>query len=157
MSNNYLILPVNPMNIQILRGLSTNNSLLSCAQNGGVVDLWSIDDGSGRQQWNVQPVPGYSNVFNILVAGGTSGGLKYLSCTQEGVVDLWTQDDGSGRQRWVFTELTLGPPTIPSYYNIQVVGGVNGNLKYLSCAQDGSAVNLWSLDDGSGRQRWQLQ
>ncbi|WP_279290193.1 hypothetical protein [Clostridium cibarium] len=35
-------------NVQILRGLQTNRSLLSCTADGSEINLWSIDDGMGR-------------------------------------------------------------------------------------------------------------
>ena len=43
----------NPVNLQILSGLQTNKNKLSCKYDGTSVDLWSEDDGSGRQKWNV--------------------------------------------------------------------------------------------------------
>ncbi|POZ60231.1 hypothetical protein [Chromobacterium alticapitis] len=142
-------------NIQVLRGLSSNRSLLSCSSDGKVVDLWSVDDSSGRQQWDIVLVSGYVDVYNIIISGGTTGGRKYLSCTEDGSkVDLWEVDDGSGRQRWNFVPLNSN---IPSYFNIKVVGGVNSGRVYLSCTADGAKVDLWATDDGSGRQRWQRQ
>ncbi len=87
-------------NIQVLRGLSTDRSLLSCSPDGTVVDLWNVDDGSGRQEWNITLVPGLSDTYNITVSNGVND-RKYLSCTSDGTrVDLWSKDDGSGRQRW---------------------------------------------------------
>ncbi|MEA2941972.1 MAG: hypothetical protein QOD09_2501 [Bradyrhizobium sp.] len=142
-------------NLQILRGLSSNRSLLSCTPEGKV-DLWSVDDGSGRQAWNFVNIKGSQEEFNIIVSGGTNQGETYLSCTQDGgVVDLWSSDDGSGRQRWRF--LPVDGSQICNYFNIVVVGGVNSGRVFLSCNQDGTVVDLWSQDDGSGRQRWQVQ
>ncbi|MDI9308595.1 MAG: hypothetical protein QM535_00150 [Limnohabitans sp.] len=147
---------MNKRNIQVLRGLETNKSLLSCSVDGSKVDLWMEDDGSGRQVWDIVQVKGQpQGIYNIIVSGGTIDGKKYLSCTADGSkVDLWMEDDNSGRQRWLIDELKSN---IPSYFNIKVQGGVTGNRKYLSCTADGSKVDLWGEDDGSGRQRWQLQ
>jgi len=150
----------NKNNIQVLRGLSTNNSLLSCTADGTKVDLYNTDDGSGRQEWNIVQVIGQpEGIYNIIVSGGVTSDKKYLSCTEDGSkVDLYTKDDGSGRQRWTFTPVSQpNNPIIPSYYNIKIVGGTNNGRVYLSCIPDGTKVDLYNTDDGSGRQRWQLQ
>jgi hypothetical protein len=86
-------------NIQILRGLINNRSLLSCTGDGTKVDLFPQDDKSGRQRWIFEPVEG--DIYNIIVSGGVTSGRKFLSCTSDGTkVDLFGEDDGSGRQRW---------------------------------------------------------
>ena len=139
----------------MLRGLSSDRSLLSCTPDGVKVDLFNTDDGSGRQKWDITPVDGYNDVYNIKVSAGNSTDRVFLSCTGDGVkVDLFNTDDGSGRQRWQFVPLSSN---IPSYFQIKVVGGVDGGRVYLSCTGDGTKVDLWNPDDGSGRQRWQLQ
>jgi len=141
-------------NLQVLRGLTSNNSLLSCGQDGSV-NLFSSDDGTGRQVWNFQAVTGYSGLYHIMVSNGVSSGNKYLSCAQDGsYVDLYDHDDNSGRQRWSLSPVPGSP--ICSYYNIRVSAGVGNGRVWLSCGTDNS-VNLWTQDDGSGRQRWQLQ
>lgn len=143
-------------NLQVLRGLTNNRSILSCTGNGDNVDLWNLDDGSGRQEWNVKLVEGRTDHYNIIVENGVSSDKKYLSTTSDGSnVDLWDKDDGSGRQRWMFFPVTNSPTC--NTYNIQVSSGVTGGRVYLSCTSDGSNVDLWSEDDGSGRQRWQVQ
>jgi len=143
-------------NLQVVRGLSGNRSLLSCNGDGTVVDLWSQDDASGRQVWDVQLVPGYTDLVHITVSKGVSGGRRYLSCTADGSkVDLWSEDDRSGRQRWQI--VPLNDSTICNYFNVMVSAGVSGGRVYLSCTADGTKVDLWNQDDGSGRQRWQLQ
>lgn len=141
-------------NIQVLRGLTTNRSLLSCTSDGLKVDLFSEDDNSGRQRWNIILVNGFNDVYNIIISGGVSSGRRFLSCTADGRVDLYDKDDGSGRQRWQFVGQKKN---IPSYYQIKVVGGTNPNVVFLSCTADGLKVDLYTKDDGSGRQRWQLQ
>ena len=142
-------------NIQILRGLSSDRSLLSCTGNGQTVDLYNIDDGSGRQEWNISLVPTYDDLYHIMVYGGTSGDNVYLSCNEVGGgVNLYFEDDGSGRQRWQVIPLTSN---IPAYYNIKVSGGTGPEWVFLSCTGDGVTVDLYYEDDGSGRQRWQLQ
>jgi hypothetical protein len=144
-------------NLQVLRGLGSNRSMLSCTPSGGV-DLWKEDDASGRQRWELKRIQGIEgNVFNILVQGGTDLGKKFLSCTSDGQrVDLWEKDDGSGRQRWALTQAP-SEPGIPAYFHLKPIAGVSSDRTFLSCAADGQAVDLWREDDGSGRQRWQLQ
>ena len=143
-------------NFQVLRGLDTNNSLLSCTADGQTVDLFSEDDGSGRQDWEVVLLPGRTDVYNIIVSGGVSTDRKFLSCSRDGTtVDLWHEDDGSGRQQWVF--LPVEGSGICSYFNIKNSGGVDNQRHYLSCTGDGKKVDLWDKDDGTGRQRWQRQ
>jgi hypothetical protein len=143
-------------NLQILRGLTNNRSLLSCTSNGSNVDLWSLDDSSGRQEWNVKLVEGRADVYNITVEGGVSGNKKYLSTTGNGDnVDLWDKDDGSGRQRWLFVPVKDSPTC--NTFNVKVSAGVSGSRLFLSCTGSGDNVDLWSEDDGSGRQRWQVQ
>lgn len=141
--------------LQVLRGLSTSNSLLSC-NSEGKLDLWNEVDASGRQEWQLEKLLD-GNIYNITVSGGlTDPDKKYLSCDAEGNgVGLYSQDDGSGRQKWLFKPITTDP-SIPAYYLISPFAGVSGT-KYLSCAVDGSAVDLFDQDDKSGRQRWQLQ
>jgi hypothetical protein len=148
----------NNRNLQVLRGLQGSMftaSLLSCSQDGTIVNLFNTDDGSGRQRWNITLVAGFTDVYNIKVSTGTNTDRVYLSCSADGTrVDLWDTDDGIGRQRWQFVPLSSN---IPSYFHIKVVGGVSGGRVFLSCAANGPSVDLWNTDDGSGRQRWQLQ
>ena len=140
--------------LQVLRGLSTGRSLLSCREDG-FVDLWFEDDASGRQRWELTQLPELGrDVFNIKVAGGTLPGERYLSCARDGsIVDLFEGDDGSGRQRWVLAKVRSNPP-IPAYYTLSPFKGAGG---LLSCTADGTKVDLFDGDDHSGRQRWQLQ
>lgn len=142
-------------NLEVLRGLTSNRNLLSCTSDGTLVDLFSSDDGSGRQQWNFVPVSGTA-FYNIIVVGGVSSQRIYLSCNNDGsVVDLFTSDDGSGRQRWSVTPVHDSPTC--STYLIRVSEGVSSNRRYLSCTPNGTVVDLYTSDDGTGRQRWQLQ
>jgi len=139
-------------NVQILRGLASNRSLLS-SDGAAKVDLWVKDDDSNRQTWEFKPVPGTS-LFNIRLVA--SQARRFLSCTGDGlVVDTYDKDDGSGRQRWVVEPVPNSPT--PDTFLIRISGGVTTNRKLLSCTPDGAKVDLYDHDDGSGRQRWQLQ
>ena len=143
-------------NLQVLRGLTTNRSLLSCPSDGSSVQLWGEDDGSGRQQWTFEEIPNSNGLYHILVTQGLSSDRKYLSTTNEGDnVNLWNVDDGSGRQQWKITPVENSPTC--NTYHIHVANGVSSMRRMLSCKPDGSMVDLWPEDDGTGRQRWQLQ
>ena len=139
-------------NLQVLRGLSTARSLLSCREDG-LVDLWLEDDGSGRQRWELIALPGDGpNVFNIKVASAQA--KRFLSCTADGLkVDLFDRDDGSGRQKWVLVKAPAATPQIPAYYTLNPLRGAEG---LLSCTPDGTKVDLFT-GGNTGRQRWQLQ
>lgn len=113
------------------------------------VDLWSSDDGSGRQKWVIETV-GTSAKGPVVHIKTIEGERKhcFMSCDEHGgKVNLWTEDDNSGRQKWVLHDLGNG------LYNILPEGGTNDGI--LSCSADGYA-NLCKEDDGSGRQQWSI-
>jgi hypothetical protein len=125
----------------------------------------SSDQGTAYLQWFLNKVA--DGVYTIHVGGSPShGGL--LSCHEPGnaadgtpltppanltTVDVFSDDDGSGRQQWTLTPVGDGSFTI----TIEKPGALQSpSYKYLSCPHDGSAINLWNQDDGSGRQNWRL-
>lgn len=60
-------------------------NVLSCSQSGGVVDLWTADDGSGRQRWIFEKA-GTSGAFYISVSKGLADqSAKYLVPCGSGV------------------------------------------------------------------------
>lgn len=142
-------------------GLSCTTRLLSVHPDNtlGFVDK---DDGSGRQLWrftdHMGPTSGYYTI-SPLTCGWPNGG--FLSCHEvDGsppvnltTNDIYDKDDTSGRQRW-----TLGAVGDGSFnLTIEQPGALKDpDYKYLSCAKDGSAINLWHEDDQSGRQQWRL-
>ncbi|MGA7936705.1 MAG: CAP domain-containing protein [Kovacikia sp.] len=136
--------------LKIAAGVTTNRTFLSCTADGTKVDLYNIDDSSGRQQWLFEGIG--NGKYRIKVAGGVSNSRQYLSCTSDGAkVDLYNTDDGSGRQQWILEDLGNGK------YRIKVAGGVSNSRQYLSCTADGTKVDLYHTDDGSGRQQWITQ
>ncbi|KAJ7903647.1 hypothetical protein B0H14DRAFT_3680528 [Mycena olivaceomarginata] len=135
-------------------GCSPLNNLLSnrgCDQT--TQDLWSVDDGSHNQRYRFVPVPGLTNTFNII-----SGCQYYLStqdCSGTTTTDLYTTDDGSGRQRWILKPVA----GVANTYNIIVAGGRDASCgTYLSTGSQctDTYVDLYTSDDGSGRQQWTL-
>ncbi|KAF7306294.1 Ricin B-type lectin domain-containing protein [Mycena indigotica] len=131
-------------------GCNTILSVASCGTNK--VDLFSSDDGSGRQHFQFVAVSGLTNVYNIKVAGGRDGCNTFLSSASCGadLVDLFGSDDGSGRQRWVVSPSGSG-------FNVQPYSGRASCNTFLSVASCGSdLVDLYSFDDASGRQQFTL-
>jgi hypothetical protein len=64
------------------------------------VDLWNIDDNSGRQKWHLDSV-GADNIYRLRISGGVNSTRKFLSFMPDGSkVDLYDIDDGTGRQHW---------------------------------------------------------
>lgn len=143
--------------MRILRGLSANVSFLGCTSDSAKANLVTHVDGSGHQVWNIVQAQAGQGAYNIVVFRGRPGERRsYLSCTPDGTgVELVDHDDGSGRQRWLFDRIA-GP--VPDYYAIRASISIAGRRPlYLSCTPDGTRVDLFGADDGSGRQRWQLQ
>jgi WD40 repeat protein len=149
----FLIANSQSVNLEIIRGLSTDRRLLSTNGDGSVVDLWRADE-SGRQKWILEPHNGpRGTYYNIIVSGDVSGARRYLSANGDGsTVDLWSADDGSGRQQWIIYRDPMATTVV-----IGVAGGVKGPRLFLSCSTDGGKVDLWTQDDGSGRQRWLIK
>lgn len=139
-------------NLQILRGFTTNKTLLSCWPDGSTADLWTFDDNTGRQQWTFKliEVAGRHSVFNIIVERGMTSDKKYLSSAGS-KVDLWSMDDNSGRQQWEVIPVPDSPT--PDTYHIKVVE----DGRYLTAQPDGNGITLLPGDDGSGLARWQIQ
>ncbi|KAJ8090384.1 hypothetical protein PM082_018980 [Marasmius tenuissimus] len=118
-----------------------------------VQDLWFTDDGSHNQRYRFVPVSGTPNTFNII-----TGCAQYLSsqdCGGKATTDLYTKDDGSGRQRWVLTPVQGASNT----YTIRVAGGRDSSCGvFLSTGArcEDTYIDLFTKDDGSGRQQWVL-
>ena len=138
--------------IQILQGLSGDRSYLSCATDGRV-DLWTQDDGSGRQRWVLTPF-GSFGAYLISVYGGMSGGATYLVWDDSQKVSVGErQYSPNSHDLWTVEPVSADDPP-PSDFHIRPFRHPN---LFLSCSADGSVVDLWNQDDGSGRQRWQMQ
>lgn len=173
-------------NIQVLRGLSSNRSLLSC-QSGGAVDLWS-DNNTGARQDRADPgrvLPprksqSVSSPDPVKQTAGPSDRRQkwdvdmidsgFFSIKASGTDDpdrrfLTFNDSGVVRlgvqaENFIGSVWTLArvttSPEIPAYYAIAPAWW-DGVTGLLSCSADGTIVNLAPQDDGSGRQRWQFQ
>lgn len=145
---------LNIYHIWIAQGLSTNRKYLSCDSSGGVVDLWTHDDYSGRQQWIMEPIAGQTDLYHIYIVRGVSSNRRYLNSNEDGTkVNLIERPDSTGRQNW---KLEL----IPGYtdlYHILIEKGVASNRKYLNGSPDGMIVDLTPEDSGSGRQQWRIK
>ena len=75
---------------------------LSCDQDDGGVNLWSVDDNTGRQQWTLTATGDGSFTITIEKPNALKNpASKYLSTRPDGsVIDLANQD-GSDYQRWL--------------------------------------------------------
>jgi len=137
--------------LQPINGLSSPRHLLSCWQDASRCDMWTSDDGSGRQRWVFNRLSDGS--YTMKAANGVSDAKRhYLSCSADGTaVNLWW-DDESGRQHWIFTPVSGHANT----YLITAQRGLSSARRYLSCVANGTSTDLWTSDDGSGRQRWAL-
>jgi hypothetical protein len=112
--------------------------------------VFSADDGSGRQRWEIETDP--SGLSRIRIASGIEDDGDFLSTTIGGeLVDLYYVDDKSGRQRWIIEDTTGG------FKHIRVYKGVSGDSRYLSTSPNGKHLSLAKADDGSGRQRWKIE
>lgn len=125
---------------------------LSCADcTSDVVDVWHVDDGSGRQRWIMYEVPQAPGEYNIMVYAGRAcdAGCWYLSAHEDGrTVNMWPVDDGSGRQRWVFRQMG------DSRYQIRLAGGKADDKVFLGIGDDGKQVRLFSKDNS--RSLWDM-
>jgi hypothetical protein len=95
----------NVYNIKVAGGRDGCNIFLSsasCAGGSNLVDLFNVDDGSGRQRWMLSPS---GSGFNIQPFNGRAGCNDFLSVASCGtdLVDLFGVDDGSGRQQFTLT------------------------------------------------------
>ncbi|KAG7098133.1 hypothetical protein E1B28_000103 [Marasmius oreades] len=129
-----------------------NNMFSNQGCDSAVHDLWFQDGGFKYQYWRFVPVQGTNNVFNIL-----SSCSKYLSCqdcTGVTTTDLFGKDDGSGRQRWILAPVANSSDT----YTIRVAGGRDpakcGTFLSTAVGCTDNFVDLFTNDDGSGRQQW---
>jgi hypothetical protein len=88
---------------------------LSCAPNGGAVDMFVKDDGSGRQRWTFLRVG--DGIFTISVEKGiASPAAKFLTVAGNGKVSIGTRNaPGKGAANQQFAVVSVGPPPpVPS-------------------------------------------
>ena len=90
-------------------------AVLSCAMAKGLVDLFSEDDGSGRQRWRFDRESGRR--FRVSISRGiVVPAAKYLTADPKtGRVYLDVPAPGAGKsQLWTCTDVTPVPPVPPS-------------------------------------------
>ncbi|KAI9282149.1 hypothetical protein BC943DRAFT_329286 [Umbelopsis sp. AD052] len=153
-------LPINNATYRISVGNGRNGcnqflSVVGCSS-GGTVDMYSGDDNSGRQEFLFTLVEGKTNIYNIAV-GGRSGCNTFLSSSPcpSNVVTLFGGDDQSGRQQWFANPIA----NTTNRFNLMTVTGRAGCNQFLStadCTNSSNLVDMFNVDDGSGRQRWVL-
>ena len=126
-----------PVNLRT-RGKATHN-FLSVA--GTLVDCWSGDDASGRQRWTFSPVPDSSTKYAIRMC---EPGREWFLTARDGKVAVAP----TAEHAWVVS------PRAGGGFDIVVDGAPA--FGFLSAHDDGwdNGVDLWSSNDGSGRQTW---
>ena len=67
----------------------------------------------------------------------------------------YNTDDNTGRQRWKLAY--LGTTGGNEYFNINIEDGTPSDHTFLSTSGGGQSIDLYSMDDGSGRQKWILK
>ena len=137
----------NAYNLQVLRGLKSNKSLLS-TDGGGSVQCWNRDDGSGRQQWVLEPAEGG---HYVTITNGVDPSPKYLHYDQNNSNVSMVNSKIDDREVWLVEEVP-NSPTCNTYY---LKPKKRSNMM-LSASPEGQ-VDIYDKDDGSGRQRWQFQ
>jgi hypothetical protein len=79
-----------------VHSVCADRAFLSCSADGLRVDLWYRDDGSGRQQWKLEPVGNSdSTIFRLRVADGVPGNRSILQCVDGGAGLILTDRDDS--------------------------------------------------------------
>jgi hypothetical protein len=146
-------------NILVGGGTTSDRKYLSVTQDGTKVDLYSRDDGSGRQRWIVEPVlrkaettsAAVSYNFHLMIRGGVNTARKYLSSNPDGSkIELSPTLDASKHQLWA-----LSLPPNEEFY-IQSSSGASTGTSILGKTDNLRLNILYSADDDSGRQRWNL-
>ena len=120
------------------RGKATNN-FLSVA--GTQVDCWSADDASGRQRWVFSPVPESATKYTIRM---DEPGRKWFLTGRDGKVVVAP----TAEHAWVVAPRAGG--------GFDIVADGSPEFGFLSVHDDSwdNGVDLWSSNDGSGRQTW---
>ena len=134
---------------------------LSCEKSEGKVGIYHENNGSGRQEWQLEKASDdteFGHLYHIMNVGGSNSGSKFLSTNRSGRVGLYYKDNESGRQLWEVSY--VDKDLYGDFYNITVSGGTNKGEKFLSSNAPGWNptwdVFLHHEDNGSGRQRWRI-
>lgn len=143
-------------NIQILRGLTTGNNILSGDAGGSILRLNTVDNDSGLEQWEVTAVPQQAGptLYTLALYKGVPNAPLYLTYDANGGAKLAPLDQDSDTQLWELKPVVS--PITPSTYNIKASDKCLSS-RFLSCSIDGQIVGLFGSDDNTGRQRWQFQ
>ena len=139
-------------------GLNRYLSVSDDCNNPGV-DLYSYDDGSSRQKFRFQRIPGTPDQYKISVAGGRSCTKRFLSVVEDCGAILPNADlyyDISETKKIIVWRLD---PIIgaKNTFNVVNVGRIACDYKYLSCTDNwDNNVPLQPADDLTKRQQWEI-
>lgn len=79
--------------------------LCGTGEGNDILDLWKEVDDSGRQQWDIQPVPGRDATYTFRIHGGRPNcTLEYVSASSTcgGILEIGA-GPASSTQQWVIT------------------------------------------------------
>lgn len=124
----------------------TKGGIMSVPPSGDVVDLFNANDGSGRQLWRINPLG--NSLYSIRIVAGTEIGRLFLTLKDDGTHVELAGNVIPGRGQWIIKALPN------SAFTIEPATSTPTNRKYLST--DGSRVDAFTSDDGSGRQHWYI-
>jgi len=111
------------------------------------VDLWTQDDNSGRQQWEVKRVAGQENAYTLTVGGRSSCPRIHLSTRDVwDRVDLWL--DKSDNNQWfnieTYAPYLPEPTNFQGFNTLKSLGKTDGkefSVQNRNCALDQQLVS----------------
>ena len=145
--------------LQIAGGVAGNRQYLSVNQQCGLTkpDLKPASSVGFSQNFGLMNMGG--DIYQIVVQRADANcAFKYLSVAADcnvRTVDMYQMDDGSARQRW---QIRYDSKTNTSQViNVWRAQNCKSGASLLSASADGAVVDLWTVDDMSGRQRWRMK
>jgi hypothetical protein len=110
--------------------------------------LYDKDDNSGRQRWTLESSPFYGE-YRILMKDKCLTFGDILNSSAVASVTLNPASNcGTEYSYWAIQDIGSG------FIRIKPAKGWYVKPMFLSTSADGSKVDMFTRDDGSGRQRW---
>lgn len=128
-----------------------------CGQN--YVDFWTQDDGSGRQHWTVEAVPGKQNTYSFTVGGRNCNRVHLSTRDNWDRVDLWKQKNNNNQwfQIAPWAAYQAESVTLPAEAHIKALGKTDQKVNFGSWSP-GCNNNTFLFDQADNRQDlgWQV-
>lgn len=142
------------LNVSIAGGISNGKQVLGKSASEKSIDLYTAANSSSLQRWTFTRW-GFGDSYSIWTPSINAGTGLFLTGSGRAPVGgvalsaLGNTGDGgaSAGQDWVIEDIGSGMVRIKR---------ASGDLLYLSATSDGSKVDTFNRDDGSGRQRWRI-